>query len=78
MEQHCNPAYDGEHWPLALVTGACARSVCPAQEENCTVDFDDAHTATLGIEQDRLERALARLRERREEIVKLARILALD
>jgi HD-like signal output (HDOD) protein len=78
MEHHCNPGYDGEHWPLALLTGACARSVSLGGEEDGVSDLNDDLIAALGMERTRLDHPIARLRERRQEIVKLAGILALD
>jgi len=76
IENFDQTGYRGQHFPLVQLIGFCVRWAGARQDVGATVSLDEL--TVLGIAAADAEQALSETLRRREEIVALAKILAID
>ncbi len=76
MEYHYDRAYRGEHWPLVLLEGLCARWANQIVSGDLTLDFDAESSSPLGLSESAIERGWDRIRDKLDGVREVAALFS--
>lgn len=77
MEHHYDRDYRGEHWPLVLLEGLCARWANQIIDGVEQMDAEPAGVVALGLSEDIVENAWSQTREKLDGIRELAAMFSI-
>jgi len=72
MEYHYDLSYRGEHWPLVMLEGLCARWSNRIVDGDDTIDREPEALAALGLAESSVERVWTRIRDKLDGIREVA------
>jgi len=76
MEYHYDRSYRGEHWPLVLLEGLCARWANQIIDDAERIDVEPESLAALGLSEAAIESLWTQMREKLDGIKEAASLFA--